>query len=46
VLLVAVAVVARVVYGLLWPLLPSLLVFLVIGSILLWLIRGPHSDKG
>ena len=41
-LLVAVAVVARVVYGLLGPLLPSLLVLVVLGSLLLWVLRGPH----
>lgn len=42
-ILVAVAVVARVVYGLLGPLLPSLLVLLILGGLLLWMLRGPHA---
>ena len=41
--LVAAAVVARVVYGLLWPLLPSLLAIVVVGSLILWVVRGPHA---
>ena len=44
-LLVAIAVVARVVYGLLGPLLPSLLVLLVLGGILLWMLGGPHARR-
>ena len=42
-LVVAAAVVARVVWGLLGPLLPSLFVLSVLGGLLLWLIRGPHA---
>jgi len=39
VLLLAVAVVARVVFGLLGPLLPSLIVLLVVASVLLFILR-------
>jgi hypothetical protein len=43
--LIAVAVVARVVWGLLGPLLPSLVVLLTVGAILRWLVRGPHARR-
>jgi hypothetical protein len=44
-LLIAAAVAARVVWELLGPLLPSLLALLVIGSLILWLVRGPHAGR-
>jgi hypothetical protein len=44
-LLIVIAVVARVVWGLLGPLLPSFFVLLMIGVILLRLVQGPHSDR-
>jgi hypothetical protein len=45
VLLIAVAVVARVVWGLLGPLLPSLLGLFVLGAFALYVLRGPHAGK-
>jgi uncharacterized membrane protein YGL010W len=42
-ILLVVSVAARVVYGLLGPLLPSLLVLFVLGWLLQWILRGPHS---
>jgi hypothetical protein len=44
--LVAVAVVARVVYGLLGPLLPTLGVLMVVLLILGFVLRGPRSGGG
>ena len=41
----AVAVVARVVWGLLGPLLPYLFVLLVLGALILNVIRGPHAGR-
>lgn len=38
-MLVAVAVVARVIYGLLGPLLPLMLALLLVGTIVAWLLR-------
>jgi hypothetical protein len=43
--LLVIAVAARVVWGLLGPLLPSLLVLIVLGSLLLWVLRGPHAGR-
>jgi hypothetical protein len=43
--LIAVAVVARVVWGLLGPLLPSLLALFVIGALVLYVLRGPHAGR-
>jgi len=45
VLVLAVAVVARVVWGLLGPLLPGLALVLIIGSIIVFAMRGPHSRR-
>ena len=45
-ILVAVAVVARVVFGLLWSLLPAVIVLLVLGSLVGWVLRGPRSGGG
>ena len=42
----AVAVVARVVFGLLGPLLPVLVLLLVVGAILTRIFRGPRSGGG
>ena len=39
VLLLAVAVVARIVYGLMGPLLPSLIVLVIVGGLLLYVLR-------
>jgi hypothetical protein len=44
-LLAAVAVVARVVFGLLGPLLPSLVAILVLGGLLSRVLRGPHAGR-
>ena len=44
-LLIAVAVVARVAFGLLSPLLAPLIIMVVVGSLLLWVIRGPHANR-
>lgn len=44
-LLVAIAVAGRVVWGLLGPLLPTLLLVIVLGSLLLWVVRGPHARR-
>lgn len=44
-LLIAVAVVARVVFGLLSPLLAPFIVLAMLGSLLLWIIRGPHASR-
>ena len=41
--LIAVAVVARVVWGLLGPLLPYLLILFVLSAIFVGVIRGPHA---
>jgi len=41
--IIAVAVVARVVWGLLGPLLPYLLLMFILGGLFLYLLRGPHS---
>ncbi len=46
VLVVAIAVVARVVWGLLGPLVPGLVVLLVVGSILISIFRGPRAGGG
>jgi uncharacterized protein YqgC (DUF456 family) len=43
--LIAVAVVARVVWALLGPLLPSLLVLFIGGALFLYVIRGPHAGR-
>jgi hypothetical protein len=43
--LIAVAVAARVVWGLLGPLLPSLLALFVLGTLILYVIRGPHAGR-
>ena len=43
VLVVAIAVVARVVWELLGPLIPGLVVLLVVGSILISIFRGPRA---
>ena len=43
VLVVAIALVARVVWGLLGPLIPGLVVLLVVGSILISMFRGPRA---
>lgn len=45
IMLIAVAVVARVVWELLGPLLPSLLVLFVLGALVLYVIRGPHAGR-
>lgn len=42
-LLIAVAVVARVVSGLLGPLLGPLLLVVTFGGLLAWLVKGPHA---
>lgn len=42
-LTVAVAVVARLVWELLGPLLPMILVLLAVGGLLFGVIRGPHA---
>jgi hypothetical protein len=44
-MLVAVAVVARVVFGLLWSLLPAVIVLLLL-SLIGWMVRGPRSGGG
>jgi len=44
--LVVVAVAARAIWALVGPLLPSLLVLLVLGSLLASLLRGPRSGGG
>lgn len=44
ILLIAVAVVARVVWGLLGPLLPALLVMLILGGLVFYLLRGPKPS--
>jgi hypothetical protein len=46
VLVVAIALVARVVWGLLGPLVPGLVVFLVVGSILISIFSGPRAGGG
>lgn len=43
ILVLAVAVVARVVWELLGPLVPGLIVFFVVGAILISILRGPRS---
>lgn len=43
VLLVAVALVARVVFGLLGPLLAPLIVLTLLATILFMVVRGPHA---
>jgi hypothetical protein len=43
--LIAVAVVARVVWGLLGPLLPYLLVITALGVVYVFVLRGPHSSR-
>ncbi len=43
VLLVAIAVVARVVFGLLGPLLPGIAVALVVLGLIFVVLRGPHA---
>ncbi len=45
-LLVAVAVVARVVWGLLGPLLTPILTLLLFGALVTFIIRGPRSGGG
>ena len=42
-LTIAVAVVARVVWELLGPLLPAILVMVAVGGLLFGVIRGPHA---
>lgn len=44
-LAIAVAVVARVVWSLLGPLLPALLVLIAVGGLLFGVVRGPHGRK-
>ena len=44
-LLVTIAAAARVVYGLLGPLLPSLLGLLIIAVLSLRVFRGPHAGR-
>jgi hypothetical protein len=44
-LAVAVALVARVVWLLLGPLLPALLVLIAAGGLLFGVMRGPHASK-
>ena len=46
VLVVAIALVARVVWALLGPLVPGLVVLLVVGSILISIFRGPRAGGG
>jgi hypothetical protein len=43
---VALAIVARVVFGLLGPLLPLLVVLLIVGAILTRIFRGPRAGGG
>lgn len=42
---IAAVVMARVVLGLLGPLLPSLLGLLIIGAVVVRLLRGPHARR-
>lgn len=42
---VLVAIVARVVWRLLGPLLPSLIIFAALAGLVMWLLRGPHSSR-
>ena len=44
-LAIAVALAARVVWSLLGPLLPSLLVLIAVGGLLYGVMRGPHARK-
>lgn len=46
ILVLAVALVARVAWGLLGPLVPGLVVLLVVGSILVSIFRGPRGGGG
>jgi hypothetical protein len=46
VLVVAIALVARVIWELLGPLVPGLVVLLVVGSILISIFRGPRAGGG
>ena len=46
VLVVAIALVARVVWALLGPLVPGLVMLLVVGSILISIFRGPRAGGG
>jgi hypothetical protein len=46
IIVLAVALVARVVWGLLGPLVPGLFVLLVVGSILVSIFRGPRGGGG
>jgi hypothetical protein len=43
--IIAVAVVARVVWGLLGPLLPSLIALLLLAAIFLYIVRGPRAGS-
>jgi hypothetical protein len=43
ILVIALAVVARAVWQLLGPLLPSLLIFLLVGWLVLFVVRGPRG---
>jgi hypothetical protein len=45
-MLTAAALIARVIYGLLVPLLPSLVVVLAVGGFLAFIIRGPRAGGG
>jgi hypothetical protein len=46
VLVVAIALLARVIWELLGPLVPGLTVLLVVGSILISIFRGPRAGGG
>lgn len=45
-MLLAIAVVARVVFGLLWSLLPGLVVLLLLVWVIGVALRGPRSSRG
>jgi hypothetical protein len=46
VLVLVVAVAARVVWGLLGPLVPGLILFLIVGAVLIGIFRGPRPGGG
>jgi hypothetical protein len=45
VIIITVEVVARVAYALLSPLLAPLIVVVILASLVLWVIRGPHASR-
>jgi hypothetical protein len=45
VIVIAVAITARVVWSLLAPLLPALLVLTAVGGVIFGLMRGPHAHR-